>query len=84
MFNNDYPFDLKLNKDGTFKYQLEKLGSGEGTWTYDDGFLKLYAERKRFVMNMELHNINRETGETSLVFADRFGYKFLPMTKRIQ
>ena len=80
LHNSDYPFDLRLNDDGTFNYKLEKLGSGEGTWEYGDGFVKLYAERKRFVMKMELHNIDLESGATSLVFADRFGHKFLPMT----
>ena len=77
--NSEYPFEIKLVKDGSFQYKLEKLGTGEGSWKYEDGFVTLYAERKRFIMNMELHNIDLKSDATSLVFADRFGYNFLPM-----
>ena len=78
--NFDYPIDITLYKDNTFTYKLDVLGKGEGTWKHSNGFVSLYAERKRFVMKMQLHNIDPSTEAISLVFADRFGQNFLPMT----
>jgi len=80
LYNAEYPINLTLYNDASFKYELEVLGDGWGTWEYTNGFLALSAERKRFVMKMQIHSISEDSADVSLVFADRFGQKFLPMT----
>jgi len=79
--DTSYPISLKLYKDGRFFYQLKKLGDGWGTWEHKKGYLHLYAERKIFVMNFEIHSINPEGQDLSLEFSDRFGPKFLRLQK---
>lgn len=79
-----YPIQLELYKDGRFQYHLKKLGAGWGTWSYKKGYLHLYAERKLFVMNFELHGIQQDGDALSLEFSDRFGPKFLRLQKTIK
>lgn len=78
--NKDYPIRIRLHTDGTFNYDLPTLkdGEGNGTWQEVDGCIKLYAERKLFVMNMWL--VKAENGTHYLEFSDRFGPKYLPLT----
>lgn len=100
--NPDYPIELTLYKDKTFHYYLARLGDGTGSWEYRDGHLELYAERKLFVMQMEMHSTSPDgaaeaeeegkakdeatanaTGKAiALEFSDRFGPKFLPLSKK--
>ncbi|MCX6130555.1 MAG: hypothetical protein NTX25_16020 [Proteobacteria bacterium] len=78
-----YPIQLKLYKSGHFHYRLRKLGDGEGQWTYEDGHLKLYAERKLFVMNFTLHSIDPvDSDALGLEFSDRFGPKYLKLSHK--
>jgi hypothetical protein len=81
--NDNYPIELTLYKDKTFRYHLKKLGDGAGTWSYEDGFIKLYAERTLFVMRMEVRSLEGE-GEKKFVleFSDRFGPNYLPVTDK--
>lgn len=82
--NPEYPIELKLYKDKTFHYHLARLGDGTGTWKYQDGHLELYAERKLFVMQMEMHSTSPEEKEEAIAleFSDRFGPKFLPLDRK--
>lgn len=83
--NASYPIELRLYKDKTFHYHLARLGDGEGTWEHRDGHLELYAERKIFVMRMQVLSVSPDepTAESiSLEFSDRFGPKFLPLTRK--
>lgn len=79
-----YPIELQLYKDGRFHYYLKRLGDGWGTWSYQKGFLQLYAERKLFVMNFEIHGIEQDGEALSLEFSDRFGPKFLRLQKSLR
>ncbi len=74
LINKEYPIEVQLRKDGTFWYKLNKLGEGEGTWLYEEGHAKLYAERKLFVMKLDIRAA--ESGPV-IEFSDRFGPKFL-------
>mgnify|MGYP003688623833 FL=1 len=78
LVNHAYPITLTLSEDQTFSYKLEVLGEGKGTWSFEDGYVKLYAERELFVMNMLL---NQAEGleHPVLEFRDRFGPNFLEM-----
>lgn len=78
LINHSYPIQLSLRADQRFTYKLEVLGEGEGTWTFKDGMLQLYAERDLFVMNMSL---NQAEGleHPILEFKDRFGPNYLEM-----
>ena len=79
--DQSYPIQLQLYKDGRFYYYLKRLGDGWGTWTYEKGYLSLYAERKLFVMNFEIHSIEPDGDALSLEFSDRFGPKFLRLQR---
>jgi hypothetical protein len=79
--DQSYPIELQLYRDGRFHYHLKRLGDGWGTWSYKKGFLHLYAERKLFVMNFEIHGIQQDGDALSLEFSDRFGPKFLRLQK---
>ena len=78
LVNTGYPIEINLLSNETFKYKLDVLGEGEGCWSYEDGYLKLYAERELFVMKMLL---NQADGieHPILEFRDRFGPNFLEM-----
>ena len=75
--NDDYPVEIALYKDGRFYYHLENLGEGEGTYKYEDGDLKLYAEREILGVNIDMSytfTITKKDGsESVLSFRDRFG-----------
>ena len=77
LVNKEYPIELMLFKDNKFFYVLEDLGEGVGTWKYEEGQLKLYAERKRFVMNIGVHAIKEQQGEFGIEFIDRWGNQYL-------
>lgn len=79
--DQSYPIELQLYKDGRFHYYLKRLGDGWGTWSYKKGYLHLYAERKLFVMNFEIHGIQQDGDALSLEFSDRFGPKFLRLQR---
>lgn len=75
--NHNYPIELYLYGDKTFRYKLENLGDGEGTWRYAHGGLKLHAVRKLFVMNIGIHSISEHDDEFAIDFVDRFGTQYL-------
>lgn len=79
--NADYPIEVELKKDGVFHYHLPTLkeGDGVGTWRYQDGHVELYAERRMFVMKMAIRSV--DDGTLALEFSDRFGPKYLPVSK---
>ncbi len=80
--DSSYPISLQLYQDGRFYYYLKRLGDGWGNWDYKKGYLHLYAERKLFVMNFEIHSIDPESSAVSLEFSDRFGPKFLKLQQQ--
>lgn len=75
--NNDYPIEIALYNDGKFFYSLPNLGDGEGTFKYENGILKLLAERKILTFDVEMSytfTITRKDGSQSLLkFRDRRG-----------
>ncbi len=84
LVNKDYPIELQMYKDGRFHYYLARLGDGEGTWNYKDGHIEYYAERKIFVMRMQMHSVAPGEQESmSLEFSDRFGPKFLSLERKL-
>lgn len=79
LVNHAYPIELALFSDGKFYYYLENLGDGTGTWSFLDGQLKLYAERKLFAMNIGIHSISESDKDIAVDFTDRFGTQYLQM-----
>ncbi|SMF08231.1 hypothetical protein [Pseudobacteriovorax antillogorgiicola] len=81
LVNPAYPITIQLYDNQTFRYELDVLGEGKGEWAFEDGYLRLYAERDLFVMNMFLHQADGLT-EPVLEFRDRFGPNFLEMERK--
>ena len=79
LVNYTYPIELALYDDHTFYYYLENLGDGRGTWSHQDGFIELYAERKLFAMKIGLHSISDDDNRLVIDFVDRFGTQYLEM-----
>ncbi len=82
IFNDDYPIELTLYEDGKWFYHLANLDDGFGTWKYENGQIKLHAERKLFDMNILIEALDSEAKNISIRFSDRFGEKVLKMNKR--
>jgi hypothetical protein len=80
--NDDYPIELALYNDGTFYYMLENLGDGTGTWTFKNGKLRLYAERRLFDMHILIKALEEEANKVGIEFSDRFGPRFLVMENK--
>lgn len=68
-----YNMRYALFDNGKFYYQVDKLGNGEGTWTYKEGFLKLHASRSFFDMNLNLVATEATGDGMALQFLDRHG-----------
>jgi hypothetical protein len=85
LVNHSYPIKITLYKDGKFHYFLERLNEvgespeGVGTWTYDDGRLRLVAEVHIFEMKINVRSISDVTNEIALDFVDRFETRFLQL-----
>jgi hypothetical protein len=88
LYNEDYPIELALYQDGVFKYNLPRLGTGQGTWTMDQGTISLKAEHKidwfdfTIDMNYEMGAADAEATRFRLQFADRYGPKDIELQKR--
>ena len=80
--NDDYPIELALYSDGKFYYMLENLGDGNGTWTFKNGKVRLYAERRLFDMHILIKALEEEAKKVGIEFADRFGPQFLDMENK--
>ncbi len=81
IFNNDYPIEIALFEDGSWYYNLDNLGDGRGSWTYQHGHIKLHAERALFDMNIVLRAVKKGATKVAIEFADRFGPKELIMER---
>ncbi len=77
--NNDYPIEIALYKNKKFFYNLPNLGSGKGTWKYNDGMIELRAQRKIFDMYIEIYGSDAEIKQVAILFSDRFGPNTLKM-----
>jgi hypothetical protein len=71
---DDYAMRFALFANGTFYYQVDRLGDGFGDWVYESGALKLIAERPMFNMNFYVSALEAEGDATTVRFLDRHGY----------
>lgn len=71
----EYPMRFVLFDDGSLFYQVDRLGEGYGTWTYQDGGVKFFASRKLFDMNIYLTAKYSEGKEMLVRFLDRHGFQ---------
>jgi len=77
--NQEYPIELSLYKDGRWYYDLPNLGSGNGTWKFVDGEIKLFAKRSLFDMHIKIISLDEKNETFGITFKDRFGPQFLKM-----
>jgi hypothetical protein len=77
--NNDYPIEIALYQGHRFYYNLPNLGSGKGTWKYNEGKIELKAKRKIFDMYIEVYGADQDIKELAIQFSDRFGAKTIKM-----
>ncbi|WP_413559456.1 transposase [Bdellovibrio sp. HCB209] len=76
---SDYPMRYVLFDNGKFYYQVDKLGNGEGVWSYENGAMIITAQRTIFKMELAV-SAAKDTGEETLVrFYDRHGFNSLPI-----
>ena len=82
----EYLVQMALYEDGHFKYDIEALGVGEGTWKYEDGIIKLSNYRyfhflgKEKEMNYEIKAMDEEGKNFMIFFRDRLGFQSSPIT----
>jgi hypothetical protein len=81
--NRDYPIEIALYNDGQWFYDLPNLGSGQGTWKYLNGQIKLHAIRDMFEMNIDVLAVSENAEKVAIQFYDRFGSNFLQVEKKL-
>jgi hypothetical protein len=79
LLNRDYPIEIALYSDGQWFYDLPNLGTGRGTFSYDEekGVLKLHASRDLFDINIEVSSVDETGSSFYLSFRDRHGLNVL-------
>ena len=78
----EYPMRFVLFDDGTFFYQVDRLGEGYGTWSFQEGGVKLYASRKLFDMSIYLGARFEQGDEIQVRFLDRRGFQSVVIEHR--
>ena len=81
LLNRDYPIEVAIYNDGKWYYDLPNLDTGTGTWKYENGKIKLYAERDLFDMHIDIVATEEHGATMAIKFSDRFGPKVLDMEK---
>ncbi len=81
LLNRDYPIEIAIYQNGKWYYDLPNLDTGTGTWKYENGKIKLYAERDLFDMHIEVVATKEHGATMAIKFADRFGPKVLEVEK---
>lgn len=81
LLNRDYPIEVALYNDGKWYYDLPNLDTGRGTWKFEDGKIKLFAERDIFDMYIEVVATDKDASKMVLKFSDRFGPRVLKTEK---
>ena len=71
--NDDYPIRIALFDNGTFYYQVDRLGDGNGEWYFQDGAVHLVASRPVFNMEFVLSGSSADPDGVILKFVDRHG-----------
>ncbi len=71
---DDYAMRFALFSNGTFYYQIDRLGDGTGDWLYEDGALKLIADRPMFNMTFHVSATDETSDATTVRFLDRHGF----------
>lgn len=81
ILNRDYPIEIALFEDGKWYYDLPNLDDGFGTWKYEDGAIKLYAERDLFDMEIDVVALKESAKELGIMFVDRYGLQTMKAEK---
>ena len=71
---SDYAMRYVLFDNKKFYYQIDRLGSGTGTWKYSDGAITLTASRPMFDLDIYLSAEKPEGDDLVLRFLDRHGF----------
>jgi hypothetical protein len=86
IINSEYPIEISLYQDKKWFYELANLGTGFGTWKFEDGVLKLTTEREilgiKRNMNIDVEAISEGAADLAIKFRDRFGPRILEMEKK--
>ncbi|WP_413586051.1 transposase [Bdellovibrio sp. HCB274] len=77
-----YPMRYVLFDNGKFFYQVDKLGNGEGVWTYQNGAMIVTAQRTLFNMELAISASSQTGNDTIVRFYDRHGFNSLPIKLR--
>jgi hypothetical protein len=72
---DEYPMRFVLFDNGQFFYQVDRLGEGFGTWSYQEGGVRLFASRKLFDMSIYLGARSDVGREMQVRFLDRRGFQ---------
>lgn len=70
----EFPMRFVLFDNKTFYYQVDRLGNGNGTWSYHDGGIEMIANRPLFDLSLYLSAANGAGDALVFRFLDRFGF----------
>lgn len=79
---SEYPMRMALFPEGTFYYQVDNLGDGEGRWDIKDGVLRMRAIRPLFDMHLFVSGEKPVGDEAIIRFIDRHGFNSLRVELR--
>ncbi|MFN9066739.1 MAG: hypothetical protein ACK5V3_05890, partial [Bdellovibrionales bacterium] len=72
---DEYPMRFVMFDNGQFFYQVDRLGEGYGTWSFQEGGVRLFANRKLFDMSIYLGASSDVGDEMQVRFLDRRGFQ---------
>ena len=81
LLNRDYPIEIAIYSDGQWYYDLPNLDTGKGTWSLENGRIKLFAKQRLFDMHIDVVAIEENAKNVVIKFRDRFGPRILNTEK---
>ncbi len=85
LINNEYPVEIWLYKNNKYFYELPNLGSGLGSWIYEDGLIIMTNEHHiktiDIKINMKYRLYLSTKSKVRLEFSDRFGINNIELEK---
>jgi hypothetical protein len=85
LVTSDQKYNMRyaLFDNGKFYYEVSNLGTGNGTWSYKDGYINLFSSRTFFDLDIDIFAAEAEGDALAMSFLDRYGGNVVTATTRM-